>query len=113
MPLATPAELATYLQQDVDTASATLALSLVETEVLAAADVAAGDVPAWVKGIVLAAAARLYDNPTGIQSETIDDYTRRYVDAAQTGLLTAAEIERLARISAPSLGSAFVVGLGG
>ncbi len=81
-------DLAAHLQQDVDTATATLAMKV-------AADVAhtytrgAGFGPITgapgddLAAVVLMAAGRIYVNPTHNQQETVDDYTVRH--AAFTG----------------------------
>lgn len=59
-------------------------------------------VPAVVKAVALSVAARAYDNPTGLRSESIDDYsvTRAGSDADLAGLtLTDAERAALARLA--------------
>lgn len=97
MPFATTTELATYLQQDLDAASAQLVLDLVEADILEAAGKAtSGDCPAWVKGVALAACARVYSNPTGAESESVGPFARRM--AASGVLLNAAERSRLSRL---------------
>jgi hypothetical protein len=51
-----------------------------------------GTVPATVIPVVCEAARRAYDNPTGLQSETIGDYTWRGSTGVSAGVyLTAAE----------------------
>jgi hypothetical protein len=96
-------EFASYVQSDVDTATADLLRELV-TGLIEAVD---GhdyqtDVPsAAAKAVGLQAAARAYRNPGGIssQSEAIDDYsvTNRWESqAAEMGLfLTDSELARL------------------
>ncbi len=84
----TAADLAAHLQQDVDTATANLALKV-------AADVAhtytrgagfdpiTGDPGDDLAAVILTSAGRTYVNPAHTQQETIDDYTVRH--AAFTG----------------------------
>lgn len=103
--LVTSAELASFLQQDLDLATSDLVIGLVETDVLATAGVAAVAAPAWVKGIVIAACARIYTNPAGLTSERIDDYTRQMAESGT--LLNAAERGRLTGLS--GTGGAFSV----
>lgn len=67
-----------------------------------------GAVPAVYKAVALSAAARAYDNPTGLRSESIDDYsaTRAGSDADLAGLtLTDAELAALRRPDAVVTGS--------
>lgn len=53
-------------------------------------------VPAVVKAVALAAAARAYANPGGVVSEAIDDYSVTY-DTATAGGLLPAEMNALRR----------------
>lgn len=66
-------------------------------------------VPEHVRAVALGVAARIVDNPTGLRSESVDDYsfTRAGSDADLTGLtLTPAERAALRRsASAPLAGS--------
>lgn len=52
--------------------------------------------PAGVKGVALAAAARAYDNPTGLRSSSVDDFAQTYAGDA-VAVLTEAEETRLRR----------------
>lgn len=57
-------------------------------------------VPALVKAVALSVAARVYDNPSGMRSEQVDDYssTRAGTDDDLSGVsLTATERRTLAR----------------
>ncbi len=57
-------------------------------------------VPAVVKAVALSAAARIYDNPRGMRTESVDDYsgTRAGSDDDLAGLtLTATELATLER----------------
>lgn len=94
---ATAPDLAALLQQDIDRASAELALDLVEAEVLDTAPAVSTAPPPWLRGFVLRAAARLYDNPTDAESEQVGDAAVRFRAAAASGLLTAWERARLRR----------------
>ena len=79
----TATDLAASLQQDLDTATATLCLKI-------AADVAhtytrgagfdpiTGDPGDDLAAVILTSAGRGYVNPTHAQQETIDDYTVRF-----------------------------------
>ena len=74
---ATPEELASLLQRDLDRATAELVLDLVEADLLSAGSFAVvAALPPIGKGIGLRAAARLYTNPAGLSSESLDDYRR-------------------------------------
>jgi hypothetical protein len=96
-------EFASYVQSDVDTATASLLRDLV-TGLIQAVDgnnYSATSPSATVKAVALEAAARSYRNPGGItsRSESIDDYsvTDRWEDTAkELGVfLTDREIARL------------------
>lgn len=103
MAIYTLAEFASYLQSDVDTATATLLLDLVTglIEEVDGNDYSTATPTSTVKAIALEAAARAYRNADGTSSvsEAIDDYsvTRRWEGAAaMLGLfLTSTEIARL------------------
>jgi len=61
-----------------------------------------GSVPKVAKAVALSAAARIYDNPTGLRAEQIDDYssTRAGADDDLAGVtLTAAEHKALERLA--------------
>lgn len=71
-------DLAAFLQQDLDTASATQASALATAYVRAytrgvgfTTDVPTEDLAA----VILAVAARLYSNPEGLRAETVGGYT--------------------------------------
>jgi hypothetical protein len=91
-------EFASYVQSDVDTATATLLRDLVTGLIAEAAgdtwDVDAA--PVGVKAIALASAGRAYVNPQGLQSQTraIDDYstTDRWTAESAGVFLTADEL---------------------
>ncbi len=69
MAIATLAELASFAQKDLDTATATLALSIAES--LIVGEIGVVTYPAVVKGVQLMIATRLYNNPNGFQSESV------------------------------------------
>lgn len=75
------ADLAAYLQQDIDTATAMLVLK-VATDAAKAytrGQGFTGGVPGDdVAAVILTSAGRVYVNPAHTQSETIDDYTVRH-----------------------------------
>ena len=78
--IATATELATRVQQDVDTATANLLLEIAEDLIKAeSGDLALPPSPGWpprIKGIQLDAAARAYINPAGVDHELFETYTR-------------------------------------
>ncbi len=69
MAIATLSEFASYVQKDVDTASAALALAVAEGLVVGAVGVQT-TWPAVAKGVQLSAAARIYNNPNGYGAES-------------------------------------------
>ena len=78
-------------------------------DVTATLGYATGKVPKVAKAVAMSVASRIYDNPTGLRSESIDDYsaTRAGADDDLAGItLTAAELNALERL-APS---AYVTG---
>lgn len=89
MALYTLDEFASYVQSDVDTATGLLLRDLVTglVDSLGSSD----PYPAAVKAVGLEAAARAYRNPSGLTSETIDDYTGRR-EAAAGVYLTSEEV---------------------
>lgn len=115
-PLAEVSDLAAWVGQTIESADPragavlSAASSLVRAytgETWADDQGALGEVPDEVAAIVVQAAARVWSNPDGLTSVTIDDSTRRWGDAAAAGLyLTAAERDTLApyRASASSTG---------
>jgi hypothetical protein len=77
--IATATELAVRVQQDVDTATATLLLDIAEDLIIAeAGDLGAngGTWPPRLKGVQLDAAARAYINPSGVNHELFETYSR-------------------------------------
>lgn len=84
MALASPSDLASFVQQDVDTSTATLVLDGASTAVLRAVQDAVltpawdiSTVPSDVKLIVLQAAARAMDNPTQNTQESVGTAARQ------------------------------------
>ncbi len=79
----TAVDLAAHLQQDVDTATATLALRVAADVVHTYTRGVGFDPITGVPGddlaaVILTSAGRVYVNPAHTQSETIDDYTVRH-----------------------------------
>jgi hypothetical protein len=101
MALITPDELIVFLDFPADTQPtdrAQLVCNLVIDAVTRVAGSTLTDpAPAGVKGIALVAAGRLYDNPTALRSESLDDVTQTYAGDVQA-VLTVAEREELRRI---------------
>lgn len=100
--LATPEQLASLMQQDLDRATAELHLDTVSADVIDAArtdftDMA--EVPAGVRGMVLRLAAELYSTTSGRQltSLAIDDYRAGFESSRgrAPGELTDADRRRL------------------
>lgn len=113
--LATVAELGTFLgDPDLDAGKASLVLLAVSAEAQQAAGTG-GDTwdevfaPDNVRGVVLAAAARLFTNPTGLQTERLGDYS--YSRPAGVGLLTDAELLTCRRAGGSPSGTAMSVSL--
>ena len=82
--IATATELAVRVQQDVDTATATLLLDIAEDLIKAeAGDLGenGGTWPPRLKGVQLDAAARAYINPSGVNHELFETYTRSGIPA--------------------------------
>ena len=77
--IATATELAVRVQQDVDTATAMLLLEIAEDLIKAEAGDLGADGGTWpprLKGVQLDAAARAYINPSGVNHELFETYTR-------------------------------------
>lgn len=96
MAIYTAEEFASYVQSDVDTATALLLRDLVTGLIDELADFD-GTYPATVKAIALTAAARAYTNPQGLTSETIGEYSYRrtggsgvYLTAEEKSAISAA-----------------------
>jgi hypothetical protein len=97
--LITPEELVVYLDlpdATQPTDRATLTVNLVLDAV--AAEVPGGTLaepyPAGVKSVAMVAAARLYDNPLIVRSQSIDDVTTAYAELGGR-VLTADEVARI------------------
>lgn len=93
----TPAELASYLQQDVDTATTLLLRNLVTgliSEVTGVDYTTTVTIPAAVKAVALESVARAYRNPHGLTQFAIDDYSARMATTSGVHLLPE-EVERL------------------
>lgn len=85
-------ELASLLQQDVDTATATLARDMATGFVTARVIVLPDPVPAALKAVALRIASRIYNNPTGAKAESIGGYSStpgEFLDAADDMVLSA------------------------
>lgn len=81
-----PADLATLIGSDVDTARATLLLELVTGHVTDAAGGRVFDpVPPSVKAVALDVAVRAYDNPKGFASESLGAYSYSRDSASTRG----------------------------
>ena len=77
--IASATDLAVRVQQDVDTATAVLLLEIAEDLIIAeAGDLSAneGTWPPRLKGVQLDAAARAYINPSGVNHELFETYSR-------------------------------------
>lgn len=108
MAIFTLSELASYLQQDLDTATATLIQTLTDGLIAARAGPVAVPASASMKGVALEVAGRAYRNPARLSMETIDDYTWRVDNAGDAGVfLTEDEINALR----PALPGGFSVSL--
>jgi hypothetical protein len=91
---ATPAQLASFIQSDIDTATADLLLDLASALIRDAAG--GSDPPAAIaQTICLNVSARAYANAVGTTQETVGDYAAQYplgISALQTGVyLTSPE----------------------
>lgn len=99
MAAVTVSEFASYVQQDVDTATATLLLSLAEGLVVDRIGVLPDPASAATRAAILEATRRAYVNPEGWSSERIDDWQGAR-DAAFYGVyLTAEEIGGFSPVS--------------
>lgn len=100
--IATVAEFASRVQQDVDTATAQLLLEIAE-------DLIVGETglldpwPARVKGVQLDVATRAYVNPAGVNHELFETYTRSGIPPGGV-YLTASEKVILRTASGKSVG---------
>lgn len=91
-------QLASYMQQDLDQASAELARSLAATlirgEVGAARFDAMADLSVFLP-VALEVARRALLNPGGVRSEQIDDYSVTYATETAVGVALSASERRL------------------
>ena len=86
MPVTPVADLAAYLKQDVDTATAEQALNIAEALVqLETGPLTVDPWPYLLKGVALSAAGRIYSNPEGFAQETIGSYSYRRVELSILG----------------------------
>lgn len=108
-PLATPSALGEWVGQSLDQdprarAVLSAASALVRSytgQTWVTAEGTLDEVPDVVAAIVVQAAARVWVNPAGLTSITVDDATRRWGESGTAGLyLTAAEKDALADFSA-------------
>lgn len=97
-PLATAAELDTYLQLGgrVDTDRADMLITMAQE--LAEAEIS--PLPAAAKSVILSAAARAYTNPAGVTYETIGPFSAQRPAAGV--YLTRAELNTLRRLAGRS-----------
>lgn len=104
LPFATPDALAAWVGQSIDSADprALAVLSaasvLIQSEVGASVVEAWEDIPADVSLVTVQVASRVWFNPQGLVADSIDDYSRRWENAQESGVyLTAAERDLLSR----------------
>jgi len=96
--IATLSEFASFLQVDVDTATANLVLlDLAQGQIVD--EIGVRDPwPATAKAIALSAAKRAYVNPEGVSSETMGGVSVSYADGNMGVFLTDDERARLQRV---------------
>lgn len=96
--IATLEEFASFLQVDVDTATANLVLlDLAQGQIID--EIGARDPwPATAKAVALSAAKRAYVNPEGASSETVGSTSVAYADGNMGVFLTEDERARLQRV---------------
>lgn len=100
MAYATTAEMASFLGVALDPTRMTLCLDVVTGAIDSEAGaVFTGTVPAAVKGVCLRASARLYTNPPGDNSQSLDGQGATYgeTDFLRTGEKTAVRMARASR----------------
>jgi hypothetical protein len=106
--IATLAEFASFLQVDVDTATANLVLlDLAQGQIVDEIG-ARNPWPATAKAVALSAAKRAYVNPEGASSETVGGTSISYTDGNMGVFLTEDERARLQRVGGGG-SSAFTV----
>lgn len=96
--IATLEEFASFLQEDLDTATANLVLlDLAQGQIID--EIGARDPwPATAKAVALSAAKRAYVNPDGASSETVGGTAIAYTDGNMGVFLTEEERNRLQRV---------------
>lgn len=96
--IATLEEFASFLQEDLDTATANLVLlDLAQGQIID--EIGARDPwPATAKAVALSAAKRAYVNPEGASSETVGGTSVAYTDGNMGVFLTEEERNRLQRV---------------
>lgn len=111
MALYTLEEFASYVQSDVDTATALLLRDLATGAIGAATGLVVDDTNSELKRIALQAASRAYRNPGGLRQETIgsESYTYAAETVANEVALTPQEKREARR--AVGIGGAFTVEL--
>lgn len=101
MPLITPEQLIVYLDLPADTQPTDRAQMVCDLVIDAVTRIAGKTLtvpyPAGVFGIALAAAGRMYDNPTALRSATIDDFSQTYAGDV-LAVLTKPERDELRRV---------------
>jgi hypothetical protein len=96
--IATLAEFASFLQEDLDTATANLVLlDLAQGQIIDEIGVR-NPWPATAKAVALSAAKRAYVNPDGASTETVGGTTTAYTDGNMGVFLTDDERSRLQRV---------------
>jgi hypothetical protein len=96
--IATLAEFASFLQEDLDTATANLVLlDLAQGQIVDEIG-ARNPWPATAKAVALSAAKRAYVNPDGASTETVGGTTTAYTDGNMGVFLTEEERARLQRV---------------
>lgn len=104
-PIATPSDLALFLNLDLatlDQVRAEFLIGLVQGE----AEDIVSPLPASTKGVILSAAGRAYTNPQNVQQETTGPYSVGY-GAGATGGLYLSKQDRAALQRAAGRGGAF------
>lgn len=96
--IATLEEFASFLQEDLDTATANLVLlDLAQGQIIDEIGVRT-PWPATAKAVALSAAKRAYVNPEGASTETVGGTTLAYTDGNMGVFLTDDERSRLQRV---------------
>ncbi len=96
MAIFTLSELASYLQQDLDTATATLIQTLTDGLIAEQTGTVAIPAPVSTKAVALEVAARAYRNPNAIRQEAVGQWSYTRDAAAASGVfLTVANLALL------------------